>query len=247
MTVDSGVSITNAIRIVFDNEHVVAVDKPAGVLTVPSRMGSEDPRPCLGRTLEQTLGVRLWPVHRLDLEVSGIVLFARTADAHRLASDAFESRQVEKRYEALCEGSARVTTLPAAFDWESRLVRGKRRAFAAPHGKTARTHAEVVARVSAAHVTGLGPTATEGDLLHFALAPETGRPHQLRVHLAAAGFPIVGDDLYGSQLALADPEAIALRSVSLTFIGPNAARTLGIEAPLTVPGWRDAAGRFSLA
>ena len=222
-------------RIVFENDRVVAVDKPPGTLTVPSRLGAADPRPCLGRQLEQALQARLWPVHRLDFEVSGLVLFARSAAAHRIASEAFEGRRVAKTYEALTEGADRIVELPAAFDWESRLVRGKRRSFEAPHGTLARTHARAVAWVPAAeHVRP--DSGLDDRLVHFVLEPETGRPHQLRVHLARAGFPVAGDVLYGARTTIAAPDTIALRSVGLALLAPADREALGLAGPLTVPG-----------
>ncbi|MBS1983183.1 MAG: RNA pseudouridine synthase, partial [Bdellovibrionales bacterium] len=71
-------------KIVFENPHFLAADKAPGWLSVPSRLGADDARPCVGRELEKTHG-RVWPVHRLDLEVSGLILFARNAEAHRAA------------------------------------------------------------------------------------------------------------------------------------------------------------------
>jgi tRNA pseudouridine32 synthase / 23S rRNA pseudouridine746 synthase len=217
---------------------VVAADKPSGWLTVPSRLGQADPRPCLGRELERALSARLWPVHRLDLEVSGLVLFALTAEAHRTASAAFEGRRVHKVYQALTEGAELVAELPAVFDWQSRLVRGKRRSFQAPHGAPARTHARALARVPAGEATtALGAIEPPGqELLHFQLEPETGRPHQLRVHLARAGFPVAGDTLYGARTVVAAPGTIALRSVGLTFLAAEDREALGLPGPLEVPG-----------
>jgi tRNA pseudouridine32 synthase/23S rRNA pseudouridine746 synthase len=221
--------------VVFENAHVVAADKPGGVLTVPSRMGAEDARACLGRQLEVALGVRLWPVHRLDFEVSGLVLFARTAEAHRIANAAFEGRRVAKRYEALTEGADKLGALPASFTWESLLVRGKRRSFEAPHGKAARTLATALALVPAAGRLAPGPAPAQ--LAHFALAPETGRPHQLRVHLARAGFPVAGDHLYGARSTWPVPDTIALRSVRLELLDEGDQRALGLPAPLAVAGF----------
>jgi tRNA pseudouridine32 synthase/23S rRNA pseudouridine746 synthase len=225
-----------ALPLLLDNGVVVAVDKPAGLLTVPSRIGPADPRPCLGRLLEAQLGRRLFPLHRLDFEVSGIVLFASTPDAQRMGSLLFESRRVRKRYEALTEGAERVTELPARFRWQFRLVRGKKRSFAAPHGKLALTFAQARRRVAAAPFVAPGPVAAPAELLHFALEPQTGRPHQLRVHLASAGFPILGDALYGSPHRFARP-GIALRAVRLEMLDAEAAASLQIEGPITVSGF----------
>jgi tRNA pseudouridine32 synthase/23S rRNA pseudouridine746 synthase len=232
-------------EIVFESAAVLVADKPAGMLTVPSRMGAADARPCLGRLLEAARGLRLWPVHRLDLEVSGLVLFAKSAEAHRVASLAFEGRRVRKRYEALTEGADALGALPAEYRWESLLVRGKRRSFAAPHGKPAVTVARALARVPAAGL--ITTTAQDGPppaaLVRFALEPETGRAHQLRVHLATAGFPIAGDRLYGARTSFGGgPHNIALRAVGLDLLDETDRAALGIEAGLAVAGLLEAAG-----
>lgn len=220
-------------NVVFQNDAVVVVDKPPGVLTVPSRLGAEDARPCLGRDLEKALGQRLWPVHRLDLEATGLVLFAKTAEAHRVASQAFEHRRVHKTYEALTEGAERSLTLPAEFQWRSLLVRGKKRTFEAPHGKPARTHARCIGRVPADPIIVPGPGApVPRELLRWHLHPETGRPHQLRVHLANAGFAIAGDRLYGARTTLRTADAIALRSIGLRLLDESDRLALGLPEVL---------------
>jgi 23S rRNA-/tRNA-specific pseudouridylate synthase len=228
-------------RVLFVNQHLVAAFKPPGVLTVPSRTGVDDPRACFGRQLEAALALRLWPVHRLDFEVDGVVLFAKHGNAHRIANAAFEARRVDKRYEALTEAAAVLPALPVDLAWESLLVRGKRRSFEAPHGKPARTRARALRLVPAADRFAPGQDKAPKTLVHFALAPETGRPHQLRVHLARAGFPVAGDVLYGACCPLAIPHAIALRSVSLAFIDPGDRAALGLEdgVVLRAPGLLD--------
>jgi tRNA pseudouridine32 synthase/23S rRNA pseudouridine746 synthase len=186
------------VQIVYESPHFVAVDKPAGVLTVPGRMGRDDPRPCLGVELERTLG-RLWPVHRLDVEVSGLVLLARDPEAHRAASAWFEGRDVHKHYQALTEARGAAPS-SEVLTWRSRLLRGKKRAYDSPHGKEAITRARCVGKRDA--------------WLAWELEPLTGRPHQLRVHLAGHGFPIAGDVLYGAS-APWTAGGIALRAVLL--------------------------------
>ncbi|MCC7441835.1 MAG: RNA pseudouridine synthase [Bdellovibrionales bacterium] len=190
-----------------------AIDKPAGWLSVPGRFGDgdeRDRRAVAGRWLEEKLGARVWPVHRLDAEVSGLLLFALDAGTHRALQKLFEGRGIEKRYEALTsqgeappEGEQR---------WESKIVRGKRRSFEAPHGKDSITLARC-----------LGPARAEAEAPpahRWDLQPLTGRPHQLRFELARHGFPILGDTLYGSQTPW-PPGGIALRAVSLD-LGPEA-------------------------
>ena len=185
---------------VFKNEHLIVVDKPALTLTTPAR-DAADPRPCLGRELQAALGQQIYPVHRLDFEVSGLVIFALTADAHRRAQRWFEEGSVLKTYRA------RTLARPAGFpeewtEWRSRLVRGKRRTFKAPHGKESRTRARVI--------------AAHAEALDWDVMPLTGRPHQLRVELSDHGWPILGDVLYGGAPG---GEGIALRAWRLDFSG----------------------------
>lgn len=194
------------INIIFENMHVVAVSKPAACLSVPSRMGAADPRPCLGKLVEKSLTCRLWPVHRLDFEVSGVILFAKTAEAHRIANRWFEDHHVRKTYEAWTEVSDLLPDLNQTQTWESILAKGKKRAFEAPHGKPAMTIATLVAAT----------TRGETKIAIWHLHPLTGRSHQLRYELYKRKLPIIGDMLYGSGITLAD-NTIALRSIALDF------------------------------
>lgn len=193
-------------NIIFENEHVAAVSKPAGYLSVPSRLGSEDPRPCLGKSLEKTLKCRLWPVHRLDFEVSGLILFAKSAAAHRIANRWFEEHHVQKTYEAWTPVPEPLPELNRPQTWESTLVKGKKRAFEADHGKSATTQATLIA---------IRPFK-KTEIAVWQLNPLTGRSHQLRYELFKRKIPVVGDGLYGSVIDFAE-NAIALRSIVLDF------------------------------
>jgi len=214
------------VRIVWESEHAVALDKPSGMLTIPGRLGARDPRPCLVHAVARQVPGKIWIVHRLDLEASGLVLFARSAAAHRVLCTAFEQRAVRKTYEAWTEGS-----LPDPLDrplaWESQLLRGKRRVFETPRGKWSRTVAHCAGRVE-----------WHGwQLVAWRLCPETGRPHQLRAQSAARGWPIAGDRLYGSGVDFG-PSRIALRAVALDLqaIAPGQRTGLDLPTLLDVPG-----------
>ncbi|MFN3629949.1 MAG: RluA family pseudouridine synthase [Casimicrobiaceae bacterium] len=158
----------------------IAIDKPAGLLSVPGR--GPDKADCAWRRLQQRFP-EVRPVHRLDLETSGLLLFARNAEALRALSRVFERREVRKRYVAIVHGAPRSDTgeidLPIIVDWPRRPLQK----LDLDRGKPSLTRWRVIERHEA--------TA------RLALEPVTGRSHQLRVHLRALGHPIVGDLLYG--------------------------------------------------
>lgn len=200
-------------KVAFENESFIVIDKSHGVLTTPARLGG-DPRSCLGRELQEAMGVQIYPVHRLDFEVAGLVVFAKTPPAHRLAQSWFEQLSVQKTYEALSEVAP--TAEQPWQEWRSKLVRGKRRSFEAEHGKEAITRARVMQR--------------PGQLL-WQLQPVTGRPHQLRVHMAKFASPILGDGLYSKNPG---GTAIALKAVGLNF--SKVGQRLGLPEELLITG-----------
>nr|MDQ6882379.1 RluA family pseudouridine synthase [Pseudomonadota bacterium] len=167
--------------------HLVVLDKPAGLLSVPGR--GADKADCLSARVNAVYPDVL-VVHRLDMATSGLVLMARGANMQRRASAAFAHREVSKRYVAVVAGRPApvVTTdgwseidLPIAADWPNRPLR------VIDHQRGQRS-------LTRWRVLGAGPWA---DSTLLELEPVTGRTHQLRVHLQAIGHPILGDALYG--------------------------------------------------
>jgi tRNA pseudouridine32 synthase/23S rRNA pseudouridine746 synthase len=165
----------------------VVLAKPAGLLSEPGR--GEDKRDSL---LIRAQAV--WPeariVHRLDMLTSGVIVLARETLAHASLSEAFREREVDKRYEALVHGRPAADegeiALPLVVDWPNR----PRQVVCHDTGKPSLTHYRVV---------GETPVEGVGTLTRIALAPVTGRTHQLRVHLASLGCPIAGDPFYGIE------------------------------------------------
>ena len=170
----------SVITIHIDDE-IVLVDKPSGLLSVPGR-GPEKAF-CAQSVASDRYGPVL-TVHRLDMDTSGLMVFARSKDAQRALSRQFEKRTVGKTYEALVEGTiaddAGVIDKAIAKYSLDRPLR-----HLDPDGQTAITHWRVMDRVR--------------EHSRLELHPETGRSHQLRLHLASIGHPILGDVFYGDK------------------------------------------------
>ena len=174
--------------LIYADEDMIAVNKAAGLLVAADRWDIEAPRLDLliQKELPQIapLCQRLYAVHRIDKDTSGILLYALNAEAHRALNTAFQERKIKKTYRLLIHGRVQeeqfTVDLPLRADGDAlhRTVVDKRR------GKEAITHFTVL------------ETFRQFSLLEA--RPVTGRTHQIRAHLAAAGYPIVCDSLYGS-------------------------------------------------
>jgi tRNA pseudouridine32 synthase/23S rRNA pseudouridine746 synthase/23S rRNA pseudouridine955/2504/2580 synthase len=204
----------------------VAVDKPAGLLVIPGR--GEGKGPSLRELLEQQLGQKLFVVHRLDRDTSGVLVFAHAPEAHRELCMAFEAGQVKKHYLALVRGQMR-----APLQIDAPLVAARRGRMRAAHAgddaKAAQTRVRPLEVFASA-------TLVEAE-------PLTGRTHQIRVHLLHAGYPLLVDPQYGQpksaiarDLGLAAEELVLSRTplhahrIELPARGGEAERS--IEAPM---------------
>jgi 23S rRNA pseudouridine1911/1915/1917 synthase len=179
-------------EILFENDSFIAINKPAGLLSIPDREGKE---PSLKSWLREKYG-NIFTVHRLDRETSGVIVFAKNEETHKFLSVAFEKRDVEKFYQGLVQGSLPEPKgsidLPI-MDHPAKpgmMVVNK-------HGKASLTDYEVI--------EDLGLYS----LVQFNI--HTGRTHQIRVHMQALGHPIACDELYG------DARPIKLSSFKRNF------------------------------
>ena len=180
-------------------------DKPAGLLAVPGR--GDNKQDCLWHRVRQR-----WPdalvVHRLDMATSGLMLFARGADLQRRLSRAFAARQIDKHYVALVAGRMPAAggriELPLMADWPRRPLQ-KVDVLA---GKPSITDWQLTGYDDARQTSRL------------TLQPLTGRTHQLRLHLAAIGHPILGDALYAPPDIVERAPRLLLHACALAFDHP---------------------------
>ena len=192
--------------VLYNDHDLLVVNKPSGLLSVPGK--GPDKQDCLWTRLQaQHPGALV--VHRLDQATSGLMVFALNPATQRALSMAFQARQVDKQYLAWVEGVLPVSEdwqtidLPILLDWPNRPVH-----IIDPSGKPSVTRWRCVQQ----HAT------LPGSLLE--LQPQTGRTHQLRVHLKAIGHPIWGDALYAPPEVLARAPRLLLHAQSLALQHP---------------------------
>jgi len=213
--------VSEPFRIAYEDEHVLVVDKAPGVVVHPAKGHRED-------TLSQLLaGVagggdpqRAGIVHRLDRDTSGLLVVARSERAHAELQRALQQREIEREYLALVHGRppARSGTIDAPIGRDARVR--TRMAVGGAHAREARTHFE------------LDNALATTSLLRLRL--ETGRTHQIRVHLQAIGHPLVGDPEYGSR---GTPDAFGLQrqflhATRLAFAHPLSGEPIDVDSPL---------------
>jgi RluA family pseudouridine synthase len=200
--------------IIFSDDSLLVVSKPAGMLSITD--GYDQALPYLGSILEPSFG-RLWVVHRLDKETSGVMVLGRSAEAHARLNQQFAEHQVTKRYHALIAGNPDWQMRRIDLPLRSNVGRRNRTAVDYGRGKQAITRLQVLARYP-------GYTLLEAQ-------PETGRTHQIRAHLYAVGFAIVSDRLYGVGDISPLIGRLALHAQSLTIRHPLHGQECCFEAP----------------
>jgi tRNA pseudouridine32 synthase/23S rRNA pseudouridine746 synthase len=214
--------VSDALNLIHEDDHLIVLDKPAGLLAVPGR--GPDKQDCLSARAQAR-----WPdaliVHRLDMATSGIVLMARGIDMQRKLSMHFEKRRVDKRYTAVVAGVLanpgnewQTIDLPLMIDWLNR----PRSIVHHGMGKPSLTRWRLAPDDRGAHA-GIGT--------RLELEPVTGRTHQLRVHLQAIGHPIVGDPLYASEAQRALASRLLLHAGWLALPHPATGEPVEFHSP----------------
>lgn len=207
--------------ILYEDEHLIAVNKPAGLVVHPA-VGNWTGTfvnallyHC--KHIERDDSLRPGIVHRLDKETSGVLIAAKNQAMHQALTELFSERKIEKRYIAVCKGRPSVTTIDAPI---GRHPTQRKLMTVCETGKHAKTHIQV--------------RASNGVFSVLEIGLETGRTHQIRVHLKHIGHPLVGDPVYGT-VAFNDRFAIdrqMLHAMSLSFIHPVTKEPLVINARL---------------
>lgn len=204
----------HGLRVVHRDAALLVVDKPAGLLAVPGR--GEARHDCLASRV-RTDYPEARVVHRLDMATSGLLVFARDGESQRRLGQAFAERRVHKGYVAIVAGripAAGLIELPLAADWPNR-----------PRQKV-----DLAGRPALTRYAALDHDPAT-DRTRVVLFPETGRTHQLRVHLAAIGHPILGDALYGADEIVSGNGRLLLHAEWLSFVHPYSGETIALDSP----------------
>jgi RluA family pseudouridine synthase len=195
----------------FESADVIAVDKPAGLAAIPERDPARD---CLLTRLAAEYAEKLYVVHRLDKDVSGVMIFARTARAHRHLNVQFCQRAVTKTYTALAHGI--LARARGTIDQPLRPFGSGRVGVDMARGKPSVTEYRVTERLAACTLLDVMPLS--------------GRRHQIRAHLFSIGHPLVGDRRYGDPTDQARFPRLMLHARRIEFALPDGG-VVTIEAP----------------
>jgi 23S rRNA pseudouridine1911/1915/1917 synthase len=215
--------VRSRLTVLVEDPHLMIVDKPAGVLTV--RTAADEKDTLVARALsylQHRYRRRAWigVVHRLDKETSGTLVFARTREALRNLQEKFRAHRIEREYLAIVEGDVRA---PGVFDAPLVADRGDRRRGVARSGEAGKRA-----------VTRYRPIERFGKATLVSVRLETGRTHQIRVHFAESGHPVLGDSVYRRRTAPTPLEAPRqmLHARSLGFAHPKTEERVAAESPL---------------
>lgn len=223
--------ILREIETVFEDDWIVVINKPANLLVLPDRFDQSIAN--LYHLLRNRYG-DIFVAHRIDRETSGLIVFAKKEESHRGLTQQFESRTVQKTYQAICRGESSDGTWTIGFQLgPSRNSKGKMR-IDQQHGKEARTDFKVLEQFDG--------------YSHVEASPKTGRTHQIRVHLSAISLPILGDPLYGGgdrfYLSQIKPKyklvgeenpllnRTALHASKIVFLHPFSGQLINLETDL---------------
>jgi tRNA pseudouridine32 synthase / 23S rRNA pseudouridine746 synthase len=199
------------LSVLYEDNYLIVINKETGISVIPGR--GDISSPPLVQIVEMLVSSKIYVVHRLDKETSGVILFAKDAATHRLLNAQFEKREIKKQYLAVVLGipeSGEIIDSPIFEFGSGRMGVDKR-------GKSAQTEFEVTTSFSSASL--------------LSVFPATGRRHQIRVHLYSRGFPILGDSTYGNPRPVGGFSRLMLHAQQITFTHPDG-QLRNISAPV---------------
>ncbi len=186
------------LEFIYEDESILAVNKPPGLRVIQD--GYDPTLPCLSAILQET-HQKIWIVHRLDRETSGIVLFAKNSSSHKILNEQFRMRSVNKTYHAIVAGTPTWTSITINSPLKINGDRSHRTVVAHSGGKPAVTHVKVMEVFSRSAL--------------LCISPRTGYTHQIRAHLSSIGYPILNDCLYGRRKCHDDVDQILISRLAL--------------------------------
>jgi RluA family pseudouridine synthase len=200
-------------KIIYEDNHIIVLDKPAGLSVLPD--GWEKDSQYLVKMLEEGYG-KIFIVHRLDKITSGVMVFARDVETHRVLNIQFENHEAQKTYHAIIEGNPKWEEKIAKHPLRANVGHKHRTMVDDKHGKPSETRFRVIKRYQEAAL--------------IEAKPMTGRTHQIRVHAYALGHPLVEDFLYGAKDIYGIPRPM-LHAQTLSFINPATNERAKFSAP----------------
>lgn len=218
----------SSLTILFENDAMIAVEKPAGIIVIPDQY--TEPASTLTGMVSEMKNSKMWTVHRIDRDTTGVLLFAKNAESHAFLCRQFEEGSVHKTYFAILNGAVRdeegVIDRPILIDG--------RRVSIDSRGKPSKTRYRVIERFR--------------DFTFVQAEPETGRRHQLRVHFWSIGHPLAVDPEHGGRSSLCLSEfkkkykpsgeerplmgRLSLHAARITFNDPATQQPVTVESPL---------------
>jgi len=212
------------LSIIYEDEILIAINKDSGIPVIPGR--GENSSDSLLQITEQSLSKKLYVVHRIDKDTSGVIMFAKDAQTHRYLNILFEKRDVEKHYLAVVNGipeNGFVIDAPVFEFGSGRMGIDKR-------GKPSKTRFEIEEKmINAAQLD---------------VCPSSGRRHQIRVHLYSIGFPILGDRIYGYPRPVGGIDRLMLHAKKVCFLHPDG-NMCTITAPVSEQ-WSDIVSKLKI-
>lgn len=204
-----------SLDIVFKDNHLLILNKPSGLLSVPGR--GEGKQDCLAKRVQAEYPEALI-VHRLDMSTSGLIMMARSKKMERTMSIMFQQRNIKKSYIAVVTGRVNPgfgeINLPIITDWPNR----PKQKIDFLHGKTSKTRYEVIAYNEKLNCS------------RIRLIPVTGRSHQLRIHMQSIGHAIIADELYAPKDAIRKADRLLLHASYLSFVHPLTHKLVEVES-----------------